>query len=396
MKLSNDRIRRIHIEPTFKWRASYNLLIDHPPDGLAFTRKAFAVERTFVRASRFSAAYHALWAIDRLVPTILMRSLFMVRQHPPAGTDLTYSDGHLVFRREPWVVEVEYPSLLLGLNPRYMRQLGGLLERTFASPLCRGIRSFSEAGLKSIRTALRTEAFEQKLAVIPHSVPARPIRKVFDGAAPVRLLFVGSGNIRGEFVGRGGWEVLAAFRSLRERFPEIELCVRSDLPDGVRRQYDGMPGLRLLDQTISREALDAEFARADIFMLPTHSTPPYAMLDAMSFELPIVTIGAWANAEFVDHGRTGLVVPPSRHLDYFLPGTAHPAFGRPEFTRAIDRLDARVVADLAAAVGTLIEDREMRRRMGKAGRGDVESGRFSISHRNDLLNRFLTDAMDGT
>lgn len=55
---------------------------------------------------------------------------------PPKDALLSYSTDQLVFRPEPWVVEVEYASLLLGADVRHMRRFRGVLEGALASPFC--------------------------------------------------------------------------------------------------------------------------------------------------------------------------------------------------------------------------------------------------------------------
>jgi glycosyltransferase involved in cell wall biosynthesis len=141
------------------------------------------------------------------------------------------------------------------------------------------------------------------------------------------------------------------------------------------------------------ERVEHEYQTADIFVLPSHSTPPFTILDAMSYELPVVTIDAWANAEIVDDGRTGLVVRRSRRVPYYFKDSPHPRYGTDPWLRAIQTPDPRVVDDLAAAVARLIDDPALRRRLGAAARHEVEHGRFSIAHRNAGLKRMFDEAL---
>lgn len=91
------------------------------------------------------------------------------------------------------------------------------------------------------------------------------------------------------------------------------------------------------------------FAAVDIFVLPSlMEGHPLAILEAMAAGKPVVATAVGGNARAVEHGVTGLLVPP-----------AEPAA-------------------LADAIRTLVRDPEAARRMGRAGRERVEQ-RFSLA-----------------
>jgi glycosyltransferase involved in cell wall biosynthesis len=370
-------------------------MIRFPPRGYEFMVADTVEQRVLKSAGRAELTYRALWALDAIGPVVLLNSLARRWFPRPEGAALTYSHGHLVFRPEPWIVEVEYTGLLLGMNLRHLGRFKRILERSLASPNCRGIRCWSEAGRRSLVTTLDCRAFHEKIAVIPHAVPARPARKDRrHGGA--KILFVGSGNIPGEFFGRGGLEVLEAFSLLTARYPEAELVIRSNPPKAVRERYRSLKRLRIIDRLLPWSELEQEFLGADIFLLPTHNPPPFLLMDAMSFELPIVGVRGWGVAEYVDDGRTGLLVEPSAAVPYYAPGTEHPNFGTAAFKRAIRRPDPAVVWDLVEAVSQLIEEPDYRRALGRAGRWEVEQGRLSIATRNERLKEFFDRALAST
>jgi glycosyltransferase involved in cell wall biosynthesis len=140
--------------------------------------------------------------------------------------------------------------------------------------------------------------------------------------------------------------------------------------------------------------MEQEFQTADIFVAPTHVTPYQAFLDAMSYELPIITIDAWANSEIVEDGKTGIVCHKSNRVEYYTE-TYLPKWDTPEFLKEIQTADPGVVTELVEKTGILIENRELQRHMGKMGRWEVEQGKFSISQRNDKLKRIFDEATSG-
>ncbi len=113
----------------------------------------------------------------------------------------------------------------------------------------------------------------------------------------------------------------------------------------------------------------------------------------MSYELPVVTIDAPRNADIVEDGNTGLVARCSDKVPYFIEGfKLIPDYGSPAFLRAIKAPDPEVVRGLLEKLSLVIENVELRRRMGIAGRWEVEHGRFSIQRRNEKLKQFFDEA----
>jgi glycosyltransferase involved in cell wall biosynthesis len=182
------------------------------------------------------------------------------------------------------------------------------------------------------------------------------------------------------------------FIILRRNYPDLELVVRSDMPQADLEYYQNIPGLRIINKVIPRAELEQEFMTADIFVLPSHGTYPYTLMEAMSYELPVVTLKAFANTEFIEDGRTGLVVEPSLKIPYYYKDTAHPNFGAAEFREAIRTPDPQVADELVHKVSLLIEHSWLRRKLGKAARQEVESGKLSRAVRNEKLKKIFDEA----
>lgn len=310
---------------------------------------------------------------------------------PPSDAVLTYSYGHPVFRREPWVVELEWVTQLVGYRATHLSMYKRVLEKSLGSAYCKGTICWSNLCMNGLLSALNCESFHHKIHLVPHAVPKKCSIKSRDDTK-VKLLFVGSANIPGEFHLKGGKEVLESFRILSAKYTNLELVVRSDVPEEIQRRYSGMPGLRLADEELPWIELEREFQTADIFLFPGHHTPFMVLLDAMSYELPIVTTDAYANEEIVANGVTGFVIPASGNVPYYVRKFI-PDGRSPRFIKAIKVLDTRMVHDIADRTSILIENPELRRQMGKAGRGEVENGRFSIQNRNEKLKRVFDEAV---
>lgn len=146
-----------------------------------------------------------------------------------------------------------------------------------------------------------------------------------------RVLFIGR-----DFERKGGDLLLAAFARARARLPAAELWLVTDRADV------GGPGVRRIPPTYDRAAIAGLFRAAGLFAMPSRcETWGDVFLEAMAYGLPCVGADVDAVPEIVQHGASGLLVPPGD-------------------------VDA-----LAAALTTLLTDAGLRRRMGACGRERV-------------------------
>lgn len=393
-------MKRVYIEPGWRVHSYYKTMALHPPDGYEFLlgdsplhrwsevpgdcavaggaalRKFLgALNHCFDRIRGSHVSYRLQHEIlERLLPVNLAKSYLERRLRPPPGIDLTIAVNHLVLRQEPWILEAEHIAFCLSYRGEWLdsARLRGFLERVLSSSRCRKIVSSSEAAQANVLRYLNCEGFEDKLVVVPFALPVKPFKKPRRDDGNVKLLFVGSINLPDRFYDRGGLEVLECFRILRQRYPNVELVVRSDLPPDVKSQFAGMSGLQILDYPVPAGAVEAQYSSADIFLSPGDHTPWSSILEAMSYELPIVATDVFANRELVRDGETGSLVPMLNA------GKRGP--------------HQDVVAGLVDRVSTLVLDAPLRRQMGRAGRREVEKGSHSIGCRNRKLREVLDDA----
>ncbi|MBI4333640.1 MAG: glycosyltransferase family 4 protein [Chloroflexi bacterium] len=383
-------MKQVYLEAGWKPNPLYDELVSRPPEGYKFTVGTSPLKRRASRVAKNRAPYWLLGKLDKIAPLALLRARAESLKRVPPDTDLIVSCGMLVYRRVPWVADHEYLSLLLGGNIGYFNTYRGFLERAFASEYCKRIICWSQVARKVVESNLDCGKFQDKLEVVYFAIRSKEFKKDFRNGK-VKLLFVGSANLPGEFKIKGGRETLEAFLLLRQQYSQVELVVRSDVPPDIKTKYGGNEGLTIIDTPLPRERLEQEYKTADIFVLPAHNTPWMVPLEAMSYELPIVSLDVWGNPEIVEDGKTGLLARTSEGLRYYT-DSFMPYFGTREFMKSIESPDPAVVADLAAKIGVLIENAELRRQMGAAGRREVEQGKFSIERRNAQLKRIFDEA----
>ncbi|HWM89374.1 MAG TPA: glycosyltransferase [Thermoanaerobaculia bacterium] len=181
------------------------------------------------------------------------------------------------------------------------------------SPWCGGIvveDPFMEQWLTS-----RCGVDPGRVVILPSSLDLRLFRLPSPRQADpgLRILAVA------RFVERKGLTCLIeAFQELSRGREDLELWLvgRGPQERELRRAAAGNPSIAFLG-FLSEAQCRQLYARADVFCLPCVQLPdgdadgmPTAMLEAMAFELPVVTSDLLSLPHYVRDGREGLLAPP--------------------------------------------------------------------------------------
>jgi glycosyltransferase involved in cell wall biosynthesis len=201
---------------------------------------------------------------------------------------------------------------------------------------------------------------------------------------PIELLFINSwSQWPGNFFLRGGLDVLEAFATLRERYPQLRLTLRSAIPpfaEHYNRILAG-GGVRVVSCFLTPEEMADLHADSHIFLLPAARIHIVSLLQAMSYGLAVVGTDGWGMEEYLEHERNGLVVKGR----YGKVSWADEEAGllredyEPMYTP-----DPDVVQGIVEAVSRLVEDRQLRARLGQCARADVET-RYNMEQWNEGL-----------
>lgn len=376
----------------------YEELICFPPEGYEFvvaTNERVSSSENVIHSLNRRLVSHDITKVVYDYVRPLAYYFYNTLNDGREDVDLTYASQHVVLRRKPWVVDLEHAGALVAYGQ--IKVLKKAIERYLRSDYCKKIIPWTEMGKKSLLFSLDHRGFEQKIEVVNLAVHPKKFQKKFVNDK-IKLLFVGTANrvnVDDSFAIKGGNEVLKAFESLRKEYKNLELVVRSYVPAGVKERYASYNDIRIIDRIVPWEVLDHEFRTSDIFLFPSHSTPGMAILDAMSYELPVVATDVWANKELVKDGITGFLIRGHTQVRYHNENCI-PLWGEPKFMRIIRQADARMVEELVEKTSLLIEDKELGRRMGSAGRREIENGKFSTMARNKRLKKIFDEAVESS
>lgn len=122
--------------------------------------------------------------------------------------------------------------------------------------------------------------------------------------SPPRFLFVGK-----DFARKGGFDLLQAFRIVRETIPDAELII---VGPSLQIEQPGVVCAGYLNKSYPQDAtyLDQLFRAATALVLPSIYEPfGISLLEGMAYGLPCIAVNRCAMPEIVRHRVNGLIVP---------------------------------------------------------------------------------------
>lgn len=309
------------------------------------------------------------------------------------------------FNQGPWVLEIEDPTTLFypliqngntcGLDFRaspYFPVVKALLE----SDECRGIVTHMRSTARLVPALFQSDIIRNKVSHRPLGVrlPAKSQKHDDRADDEVHLLFINSWcQVPENFFVRGGLDVLEAFAVLRTRYPQLRLTLRTALPALAHHYHHILESgwVRVINRFLSAEEMAELHANSHIFLLPAARVHIVSLLQAMSYGLAVVGSDGWGMQEYLRDGHNGLVVKGR----YGKASWADEDAGvlredyEPMYTA-----DPAVVAGIVEAVSRLVEDRELRARIGRNARADVET-KYTTAQWNQGLKEVFDRATAG-
>jgi len=138
--------------------------------------------------------------------------------------------------------------------------------------------------------------------------------------------------------------------------------------------------VQVIDQFLSEQEMEALFTSADVYVLPAARLHVVSVLQAMASGLAIIVSDGWGMAEYITHGRNGLIVPGRYGRSSWMDSNGMLR----ENYQPLFLADPAVTNGLADALSSLIKDVQIRTTLAQTALNDIGT-RFSLERWNHDL-----------
>ncbi|MDP3789798.1 MAG: glycosyltransferase, partial [Candidatus Omnitrophota bacterium] len=306
------------------------------------------------------------------------------------------------FNQYRWVIELEdstsfmFPFLHNGdtvsvdvRNSPYFLIFKTLIE----SEQCAGIITHMESTSRTLPILFENKTLFSKITYAPVGVKLPADCHDFGKEGKrINILFTNSWHQDSKsFFTRGGQEVLSAFKELRKKYPDVFLTLRTALPvfhpryTRIIEQND----VRVIDWFLSDEEMESLLLESDIYVLPSSRIHAVSTLKAMSYGLPVVVSDGWGVEEYVEDGKNGMVVRGRYGKVTWM--EEETGILREKYDLTFNE-DPVIINGLIEALSDLIESKDLRERIGRQARHDVET-KYNLDNWNMALKAAFDKAL---
>jgi len=301
--------------------------------------------------------------------------------------DIVYCiNGQFINNKLPWVVDVEnvgvftvhyYYSALL--NKKYRTYI----ENKLSSENCKKILPYSETSKKSILTTLDCKNFIHKIDVVPNVVKIiKNVQKIPHDH--FTILFIGSVQNPDEFYNRGGQELVISFSRMQKKFSNLKLILRSKIPNEFKNILKNKKNVEIYEHPLNFPKFEELFLKSDLFILLGYSGYAMSILEAMNYELPIITTDFLENSDKVINMYNGFKIALGKNTPkFYLP---HIPIHFNEKNRP--QLDKDFIDEVCDKIQFLYDNNSERIKMGENSKKLVIK-EFSLEQKNHKLKKIF-------
>lgn len=369
----------------------YKNFIFNPPEGYQyFTMDDFTDEFIFQEStSIFFEIYNKI-----------RRNSVIIKIAQKNNIDIIYcTSGMLLFNSPiPWVVEFESVASFIIHKLSYWKGVKRILPWLLRQKNLKALIPWSEAAAHSlVSNVVISDIIRNKISPI-HLCLRNTEVDVLKKAPHSRftLLFVTTinNNAEKEFYTKGGRIVAEIFSRLKGRAP-ARFIFRSKIPDEyayLKTEKD----IEVYEDCLPADEFRNIFLGSDAFLFPCYQSPGLVFLDAMNFNLPIISTSVFSNPEMVINGYNGFLVDlPSSSKVNFLDteyGIKNVQTGK---QIRDDDIPVDMIEKFCEKIVLLHQDEELRAKMAQNSK-QLLLKEFTIDSRNERLASVYNKILNNT
>ncbi len=386
-------MKKVLLKPRFSGISLHSLykgILENPPNG-------YTIEYTKTNSKDF------VYSIDNKSANPIIRQLIYNLKPIPYifaqklqknnfDYDLIYASQHILYNYEnPWITDCEFVNAFAAFgNISIVKES---IRKRLEAKSCKFILPWSDWSKKTILNSIDCKNFEEKIKVVRYSVkPKKFIKKEHDR---INFLFVGSSNLMNSrnIQFKNLKETIIAFNKISTKYDKISLTIRSYVPKELKEIVKKNSKIKIISNFLKEDELFDLYINSDIFVLPSHETLGISLLDAMSFEIPVIAMGIYDIPEVINHMENGILISPPPQMKYHTK-TMTPNDHSSDFINGMKKYSEYITSQLEQYFVILIEDSELRRKIGMNARQTIEKGEFSLENQSQKLLSIFNEATE--
>ncbi len=358
----------------------FDEILDFPPEGVVYS------------VDRIKSSYHG-WFTEKKIAlhNLLLKFLPIPRMtHVETNADLIHSTRGIlqINPKKPWIIDCESGGVFTSFNYSALKNplTKRIITKALASEKCRKILPQSEAAKKDLLQAIDCGKFKEKIEVLYLAMHPCLKKKIKRKDGKFVISFIGK-----EFYDKGGNDLLKAYEILTKKYKNLKLKFKGDVPEEYKNIK--LPGLQFVKGHFPREELfEKMYLSADVFVLPTHSDNyGVVFLEAMSAGLPVVGTTSFTVPELIEDGKNGFLIKTQYSWEMYF--TKNGKLDRKKYEEDVMKEHPEIIKQLVEKISLLIENKNLREKMGIESRKIIEGGKLSIKERNKNLRRIYEEVL---
>ncbi len=337
----------------------YKYLVNYPPKGVNYInvkKQRFGV----VTSKKKFALLNFTKKSVRFVLNKFKLPIPNAHISPTQDYDLIHCAHCLSLNKKPWVADFEaaWQMWISGMDTRLGKQV---VRKILLSKYCKKIMPWTNATKQQILQIFPEKKIKEKIEVVYPAVPLPKIKKK-KKKNEITILYVSR-----YFWIKGGLIALETLRRLKKKYDINEYFI-SDVPPHIKKKYKEINIIGLVPQ---EKLFNYYYPNSDIFFYPSFSDNfGFALLEAMSFGLPIVTITTPHTP-----GRNEIVTAQVGFIR---------SLSKVPNIYSLTKLKG-LINFLFTSISFLLISSKLRKKMSRNCRKIIKEGKFSIKYRNKKI-----------
>lgn len=366
---------KINVYIQYPWKFSsntyYKNLINFPPKNIKFLKSNSNLGKRFTSPFLVCFLWKLKFYLRKIIKVFFPALPLAIKTKNTKKVNLIHC-AHCLSKNKniSWVADFEYVQQMWFSSKKSNQKK--LIIKLLKRNNCKKILPWTNWGKKTILKEF--PEIKNKIETVYPGVPIRNFRKKKHEG--INLLFIGR-----EFYSKGGLHVLETFDKLTKKYPFVNGTIISIIPKKIIKKYSQNTKLKIFD-LISQEILFKEiYPISDVFVYPGYSDSfGFAIPEAMSFGLPVVSVEGNSRKELIKEGRTGFIIENKSII------SCH------KFGNILNGRE-KVLNGLFKQTELLINNPSLRKKISINCLKEVSKGIFSLEKRNKKLKKIYSEAL---